>query len=83
MDYEIAQTVDAKGLMCPMPLVNARKAIMAIEVGAVMRVEATDKGSVKDFQGWAKAAKNVELVEQGEATEGNNTIYYHIVRRTK
>jgi TusA-related sulfurtransferase len=81
--YVVNETLDVKGLMCPMPLVKARKAIMDLEVGQVLAVLATDKGSVKDFQGWAKAAKNVELLAQNEEADGSDTIYKHIVKRTK
>ncbi|MDQ7025843.1 MAG: sulfurtransferase TusA family protein [Anaerolineae bacterium] len=81
--YEISTTLDVTGLMCPMPLVKARKAIMDLEVGQVIEVLATDKGSIKDFQGWAKVAKNVELLAQNEKEGGDTTIYAHVVKRTK
>ena len=81
--YEINETLDVKGLMCPMPLVKSRQAIMGLEVGQVLLVVATDKGSVKDFQGWAKGAKNVELLDQSEDKESDETIYKHIIKRTK
>lgn len=76
-------TLDVKGLMCPMPLVKARKAIMDLGVGEVLKVIATDKGSIKDFQGWAKAAKNVEIVDQAEEPNGDETLYVHLLKRTK
>ena len=44
---------------------------------------ATDRGSVADFQGWAKTAKNIELVEQEEANENGQALYVHYLRRTK
>lgn len=44
--------VDAKGLSCPMPIVKAKKAIDGIQSGQILELEATDKGSVKDFQSW-------------------------------
>ena len=65
--------LDAPGLNCPMPLVNARKEIrkleleLELELGEVLKVVTTDRGSVADFQGWAKVAKNVELI--GQETE--------------
>lgn len=83
MSYEVNETLDVKGLMCPMPLVKARQAIMKMEVGQVLKVVATDKGSVKDFQGWASAAKNVEILEQSEETEGDSKLYVHVVKRTR
>jgi len=74
--------MDARGLNCPMPLVNARKEIGTLAPGQVLKVLATDRGSVADFQGWAKIAKNVELVAQEtESIDGKN-IYVHYVRRT-
>jgi TusA-related sulfurtransferase len=79
--YEINETLDVQGLMCP--LVKSRKAIMELEVGQVLLVLATDKGSVTDFQGWSKAAKNVELIEQMEEQAGDTTIYKHVIKRTK
>jgi tRNA 2-thiouridine synthesizing protein A len=76
------KTMDARGLNCPMPLVNARKEIGTLAPGQVLKVLATDRGSVADFQGWAKIAKNIELVAQEtESIDGKN-IYVHYVRRT-
>jgi TusA-related sulfurtransferase len=76
------KTMDARGLNCPMPLVNARKEIGTLTPGQVLKVLATDRGSVADFQGWAKIAKNVELVAQEtETIDGKNT-YVHYVKRT-
>lgn len=77
----IDQTLDVSGLMCPMPLVKARQTVMKMEVGQVLKVLATDRGSVKDFQGWAKTAKNIELLEQGQDQADGRTVFSHIVRR--
>jgi TusA-related sulfurtransferase len=64
-----------------MPLVNARKEIGKVEPGQVLKVMATDRGSVADFQGWARIAKNVELIAQEtESAEGTN-VYVHYIRR--
>ncbi|HEX6881017.1 MAG TPA: sulfurtransferase TusA family protein [Terriglobales bacterium] len=82
MSIAFDRELDARGMNCPMPLVNARKEINALAPGQVLRVVATDKGSVADFQGWAKIAKNIELVgQETEATDGKNT-YIHYVKRT-
>ncbi len=74
--------MDARGMNCPMPLVNARKEINALAQGQVLRVVATDKGSVADFQGWAKIAKNIELVGQETDTSDGKNTYIHYVKRT-
>ena len=74
--------LDARGLNCPMPLVNARKEMGKLELGQVLKVVATDRGSVADFQGWVKVAKNVELIgQETESMDGTN-VYVHFVKRT-
>ena len=82
MSQPFDKLLDARGLNCPMPLVNARKEIGKIEPRQVLKILATDRGSVADFQGWAKVAKNVELV--GQETESTNeaNVYVHYVKRT-
>jgi tRNA 2-thiouridine synthesizing protein A len=73
---EIAQTVDAKGLSCPMPIVKTAQAIKTVDSGAVIEVLATDAGSVKDFAAWCRSTGN-ELVEQ--TLDG--TVYRFVIRR--
>jgi tRNA 2-thiouridine synthesizing protein A len=60
---QVAKTVDAKGLSCPMPIVKTAQAIKEIPSGAFLEVLSTDAGSQKDFVAWAKSTGN-ELVEQ-------------------
>jgi TusA-related sulfurtransferase len=76
-------TLDARGLNCPMPVVKARKQVNDLEPGQVLRVLSTDRGSIKDFQGWAKIAKNVELLAQETATESGEELFVHFVQRTR
>jgi tRNA 2-thiouridine synthesizing protein A len=79
----VDRTLDVTGLMCPMPLVKARQALMQMEIGQVLKVMATDKGSLKDFQGWAKTAKDVDLLGQNQEQSDGKTILTHYVKRTK
>ena len=76
------RTVDARGLKCPMPIVKAKKEIDAIPAGEILRVIATDPGSVLDFQGWVKASTSYELVKQedGQDEQGRKT-FVHLLRR--
>ncbi len=83
MSTPFDKTLDARGMNCPMPLVNARKEIGGLAPGQVLKVVATDKGSVADFQGWAKIAKNVELVAQETESENGKNIYIHYVKRSR
>ena len=82
MSVTFDKVFDARGMNCPMPLVNARKEIGKLDTGQVLKVMATDRGSVADFQGWAKVAKNVELVAQETENADATSIYVHYVKRT-
>ena len=62
---KIDQTVDARGLSCPMPIVKTAQAIKAMTSGQVLEVLATDAGSVKDFAAWSKSTGN-ELLESSQ-----------------
>mgnify|MGYP003702589213 FL=1 len=59
------QELDATGLNCPLPILRAKKALGQMQSGQVLRVIATDPGSVKDFEAFAKQTGN-ELLESGE-----------------
>jgi TusA-related sulfurtransferase len=82
MTTQFDQTLDVKGAKCPLPLVKSRKAIGDLGVGQVLRVIATDRGSLADFQGWARTAKNVELVTQESVQESGQDLYIHYLRRS-
>jgi TusA-related sulfurtransferase len=82
MSQSFDKLLDARGLNCPMPLVNARKEIGKLEPGQVLKVMTTDRGSVADFQGWAKIAKNVELIAQETESVEGASVYVHYVKRT-
>ena len=82
MSQSFDKLFDARGLSCPMPLVNARKEAGTLEPGQVLKVMASDRGSVADFQGWAKIAKNVELLAQEEETVDGASVYVHYLKRT-
>jgi tRNA 2-thiouridine synthesizing protein A len=49
-----AKVVDARGVSCPGPIIAAKKAIGGVGVGAVMEIQATDSGSLKDVPAWCK-----------------------------
>ncbi len=79
----VTRELDVTGLKCPMPLVKARQEIASLAIGDVLKVISTDRGSVKDFQGWAKAATQVELVGQSEESVDGKTLYIHFIRRLR
>lgn len=60
------QELDARGLNCPLPILRAKKALGGMAKGQTLRIVATDPGSVKDFQAFAKQTGN-QLLESSEA----------------
>lgn len=70
--------LDARGWLCPLPVLRAAKLIALAAPGETLRVEATDPKSMQDFREWtAKEAGTVELVEQRE----RDGLFVHRVRR--
>ncbi|MFZ8963795.1 MAG: sulfurtransferase TusA family protein [Steroidobacteraceae bacterium] len=55
------QTLDARGLKCPMPILKARKALNGMQPGQRLEVLATDPGSVRDFQAFCRATGDALL----------------------
>lgn len=72
----IDRELDTRGLNCPLPILKAKKALSEMSSGQVLRVVATDAGSVRDFAAFAKQTGN-ELLEQ--STEAGEFI--HVLRR--
>ena len=64
-ETQVTQLVDTRGMLCPMPIVLANKAMKSMAVGEVMKILATDKGALKDFPAWADDTGN-ELLSSGE-----------------
>jgi len=66
------QELDASGLNCPLPILRAKKTLAGMASGQVLRIVATDPGSVKDFEAFAKQTGN-ELMSSGE--EGGKFVF--------
>ena len=69
--------LDARGLNCPLPILRAKKALNEMTSGQVLRIIATDPGSVKDFQAFAKQTGN-ELLS---SAENNKEFEFYIKRK--
>ncbi len=61
VDWEL----DARGLVCPLPVLKARKALKQLEVGERLRIQATDPGSVRDMDSFC-SSQGHKLIESGE-----------------
>jgi TusA-related sulfurtransferase len=73
---QVSKEIDTRGLNCPLPILKAKKALNEMQSGELLRVVATDPGSVRDFQAFARQTGN-DLVEQ--QTAGDEFI--HVLRR--
>ena len=73
---DIHKEIDTRGLNCPLPILKAKKALAEMASGQLLKVLATDVGSVRDFQAFAKQTGN-ELIEQSNTASE----YIHILRR--
>jgi tRNA 2-thiouridine synthesizing protein A len=61
--------LDARGLNCPLPILKAKKALADMQTGEVLRIVATDSGSVRDFQAFAKQTGNALLAHSQNGLE--------------
>ncbi|MCW9078620.1 MAG: sulfurtransferase TusA family protein [Gammaproteobacteria bacterium] len=66
------EELDASGLNCPLPILRAKKALAGMDAGKVLHIIATDPGSVKDFEAFARQTGN-ELMESKE--EGGKFLF--------
>ena len=68
--------LDTRGLNCPLPILKAKKALSSMTSGQLLRVVATDSGSVRDFQAFARQTGN-ELLDQQTA----GADFIHVMKR--
>ena len=73
---EAQKELDARGLNCPLPILKAKKALTDMLSGEVLKVVATDPGSMRDFQAFARQTGNA-LVEQTSSEKE----FIHYLRR--
>ena len=73
---EAQRELDARGLNCPLPILKAKKALADMLSGEVLKIVATDPGTVRDFQSFARQTGN-ELIEQSNSEKE----FFHYLRR--
>ncbi len=71
------QTLDAKGLNCPLPILRTKKTLSAIPAGGTLEVLATDPGSVADMAAFCRTTGN-ELVESTK----DGDVFRFVIRHT-
>jgi TusA-related sulfurtransferase len=73
---EFDKELDTSGLLCPLPILKAKKALADMASGQLLKVVSTDPGSMRDFQAFARQTGN-ELVAQQTVDDE----FVHVVRR--
>ena len=73
---DIDRELDVKGLNCHLPILRTKKALADMDSGQVLRVLATDPGSVKDFAAFARQTGN-DLLEQTE----EDRVFVFLIKR--
>ncbi|WP_413203899.1 sulfurtransferase TusA family protein [Rhodospirillum sp. A1_3_36] len=79
-DKNIDDTLDARGLSCPLPVLRARKTLKRMKAGQVLEILATDPGSLKDFVSFC-AQTGDELVSKATEETPNGPLYRFHIRR--
>ncbi|MBI3515266.1 MAG: sulfurtransferase TusA family protein [Proteobacteria bacterium] len=69
--------LDATGLICPLPVLRARKAMRDVAPGGLLEVRATDPAAVKDFAAFCEATGHV-LVDSRQEDGG---VYVFVMRK--
>ena len=65
--------LDARGLNCPLPILRCKKSLSDMATGEVLKILATDPGSVKDFQAFSKQTGNELLSSE---TADNEFVFF-------
>jgi TusA-related sulfurtransferase len=78
-EIQADQTLDARGLLCPMPIVKTAKAMKELEPGQVLKVMATDRGSIADIPAWCESTGH-ELIG---SYEEDGEVFVFLVRKVE
>jgi tRNA 2-thiouridine synthesizing protein A len=77
MSTNATQTLDTRGMNCPLPILRTKKALAALAAGETLTVTATDPGSLKDMQAFCKQTGN-ELI----ASSANQGEFEFLIRKS-
>ena len=75
MDFH--RELDTRGLSCPLPILKAKKSLNDLTSGQVLKIVATDPGSVKDFQAFSKQTGHALL----SSNEENKTFVFYVRKK--
>lgn len=75
------QTLDAKGLTCPLPLLRAKKALAGMAAGQILKIETTDPGARNDLVAFTRQTGHILLCQQDETLPDGKLVLHSWVRR--
>jgi tRNA 2-thiouridine synthesizing protein A len=75
--FQAVAQVDASGLKCPLPILQAKKALAKVQSGQVLKIITTDPHAVKDFQAFARQTGNTLEAQ----IEDQATVVHYLRRR--
>jgi tRNA 2-thiouridine synthesizing protein A len=78
MSSQFDHELDCSGLTCPMPIIKTKKMMDTLQEGQVLKMIATDPGSLPDVEAWTSKTGNQLLSHE---KEGNKFIFY--IKKTK
>ncbi len=70
----VDRNLDAKGMLCPMPVISVKRAIKDLARGQVIAISATDKGACRDIPAWAEQTGHLLLA----STEANGVYTFYV-----
>jgi tRNA 2-thiouridine synthesizing protein A len=69
LQMQFDKELDTRGLNCPLPILRTKKSLTDMTSGQVLKVRATDPGSVRDFQAFSKQTGNQLVSSETSADE--------------
>ena len=78
VNFKVDQTLDCKGLSCPLPVLKTKKAIDGMELGQILEMIATDPGSTPDMRAWSRKTGH-ELLESRE----EDGLFWFYIKKSK
>ena len=76
-EVEFDQELDTRGLSCPLPILKTKKSLNGLQSGQVLKIVATDPGSVKDMQAFSNQTGHPLLA----STEENKAFVFFLRKR--
>ena len=80
------ESLDARGLLCPLPVIRTQDRVRDLPVGALLEVVATDPGTLQDIPAWCRVHGH-ELIgsesvdsESGDKRSGGGLVYRFKIR---